>query len=261
VLLDANLQQYLRPDGDPPIVALNKGAESPRVAGMEALVRWEHPERGLVSPDQFIPIAEESGLIIPLGWWVMEEACRQAREWQERYPSDPPLEVCVNLSAKQFLHPELSQDVAQILQKTGLEAEMLTLEITESVLLEDVQSNVATLERLKGLGVQLAIDDFGMGYSSLSYLRRLPVNHLKIDQSFIAGLSRNSGDRLIVSGVINLAHGLGLKVVAEGVETAEQLALLQEMACDLAQGNYFSEPLPGEAAERLLAGGVFREAL
>lgn len=219
-------------------------------------MRWEHPERGLVSPDQFIPTAEESGLIIPLGRWVLEEACRQVREWQERYPGDPPFEVCVNLSAKQFLHPDLAKDVAHILRKTGLEADMLVLEITESVLLEDVRSNIATLEQLNALGIKLAIDDFGMGYSSLSYLKRLPVNSLKIDKSFVAGISRNSEDKLIVSGVIDLAQGLGLTVVAEGVETAEQLALLREMGCDMAQGNSFSTPLASSGVEGLLVRGL-----
>ncbi|MBA4116185.1 MAG: EAL domain-containing protein [Rubrobacter sp.] len=250
VLLSTELQEHLRASGRMTIVA-QKAPESPRIVGMEALVRWEHPERGLLPPDEFVPFAEENGLIVSIGRWVLEEACRQAREWQEQHPSGPQIMMSVNVSAAQFRCPELVEDVARVLQETGLEAGMLTLEITEGVLLKDAQANADTLERLKGLGVRLAIDDFGTGYSSLAYLKRLPVDYLKIDRSFVTNLERDSKDRLLVSGVIYLAHGLGLKVIAEGVEKAEQLAQLQQMGCDMAQGYYFSRPLASEAATLL----------
>jgi len=247
VLLSTELQEHLRASGRMTIVA-QKASESPRIVGMEALVRWEHPERGLLPPDEFVPFAEENGLIVPIGRWVLEQACRQAREWQEQNPGNLPLMMNVNVSAAQFRSPELVEDVARVLRETGLEAGMLTLEITESVLLEEAQANADTLEQLKALGVRLAIDDFGTGYSSLSYLKRLPVDYLKIDRSFVTNLEQDSKDRLLVSGVIYLAHGLGLKVIAEGVEKAEQLAHLQGMGCDMAQGYYFSRPLASEAA-------------
>lgn len=250
VLLSTELQEHLRASGRMAIIA-QKIPELPRIVGMEALVRWEHPERGLLPPGEFVPFAEENGLIVPIGRWVLEQACRQAKEWQEQHPSGPHIIMSVNVSAAQFRSPELVEDIARVLQETGLEAGLLTLEITEGVLLEDAQANADTLERLKTLGVRLAIDDFGTGYSSLAYLKRLPVDYLKIDQSFITNLEQDSKDRLLVSGVIYLAHGLGLKVVAEGVEKAEQLAQLQQMGCDIAQGYYFSRPLAREAATLL----------
>jgi diguanylate cyclase (GGDEF)-like protein len=218
VLLNTELQEHLRASGRMAIVA-QRAPESSRIVGMEALVRWEHPERGLLSPDEFVPFAEENGLIVSIGRWVLEQACRQAKEWQEQHSSGPHLTMSVNVSAAQFRSPELIEDVARVLQETGLEAGMLTLEITESVLLEEAQANADTLEQLKALGVRLAVDDFGTGYSSLSYLKRLPVDYLKIDRSFVTNLGQDSQDRLLVSGVIYLAHGLGLKVIAEGVES------------------------------------------
>ena len=252
--LHTNLQQSLRFSGRSAIVAASQTREQrPTIVGMEALVRWDHPERGLLSPKEFIPLAEESGLIVPIGRMVLEEACNQARAWQERYAAEEPLVTCVNISAKQFQHPELAQDVARVLQQTGLEPGRLQFEITESVVMEDAHSTLDTLRRLEALGVQLAIDDFGTGYSSLSYLKRFPVSFLKIDRSFVEPLGEDPEDAVIVSGIISLAHTLGLQVVAEGVETTRQLAYLQGLGCDVAQGNYFSEPLPGEAASALLA--------
>jgi diguanylate cyclase (GGDEF)-like protein/PAS domain S-box-containing protein len=224
-----------------------------RFAGVEALVRWEHPERGLVSPSKFIPIAEETGLILSIGRWVLEEACRQAHEWQEQYPGASLSMVCVNLSAKQLQHPRIVEDIARVLRETGLDPCRLCLEITESVVMEDAPSTITTLQELKDLGVCLAIDDFGTGYSSLSYLKRFPVDFVKIDRSFIEELREDAGDAAVVSGIVALAHTLGMRVIAEGVETTGQLAQLRELGCDLAQGNHFREPLPSEEIATLLA--------
>lgn len=211
---------------------------------MEALVRWEHPERGLILPEEFIPVAEESCLIVPIGRKVLEEACRQAQAWQDLYPSEEPLVMCVNLSARQFQHPELAQDVARILQQTGLEPGVLELEITESVVMEDAHSTLHALKKLEVLGVGLAIDDFGTGYSSLGYLKRSPVDALEIDRSFVGGLGRSPEDEAIVHAVITFAKDLGLSVTAEGIETHEQLVQLRALGCDYGQGYYFSEALP-----------------
>ncbi|QIN79146.1 PAS domain S-box protein [Rubrobacter marinus] len=227
--------------------------ETGEVVGFEALVRWEHPEHGLVAPARFIPVAEETGLIVPMGRWVLEEACRQARAWQDLRPDGPPRVMSVNLSARQFEHPDLARDVARALRESGLEPGRLVLEITESVVMNDARSTVGTLGELKALGVRLAIDDFGTGYSSLSYLRRFPVDYLKVDRSFVDGIGEDPGDAVLVSGIVDLAHALGLNVVAEGVETQEQLALLRGMGCDLAQGYHFARPLPSEEASTLLA--------
>lgn len=224
------------------------GLKTGRVSGMEALVRWEHSERGLVLPSEFIPVAEESGLIIPIGQWLVRESCRQARRWHDEYPDSPPLEVCVNLSARQFQHPTLAEDVAKNLRETGLDPGALVLEITESVIMEDTPSTVATLEKLKSLRVKLAIDDFGTGYSSLSYLKRFSVEYLKIDRSIIEDLAHDPKSAAIVSAIITLAHALGAQAIAEGVETPEQLTQLRKLECDAGQGYYFYEPRPSEAA-------------
>jgi diguanylate cyclase (GGDEF)-like protein/PAS domain S-box-containing protein len=229
-----------------PIVAL----ESNKIAGVEALLRWEHPQRGLLLPEEFISIAEETGLIVKIGQWVLREAGKQARIWQERYPGTPPLTISVNLSAREFFHPRL---VAEVLDESDIDPASLQLEITEGALTTNgTYSTDRTLRNLKRMGVQLAIDDFGLGYSSLSYLKRFPVDFLKIDRSFIAGLGGepdgvSTKDTEIVKAMIELTHALGLQVIAEGVENAEQLTWLRQMKCDLAQGNYFSEPLPSEA--------------
>jgi len=233
-----------------PIVPLEGG----RISGAEALLRWEHSIRGLLLPEEFLSVAEDTGLIVRIGEGVLREACHQMRAWQERYPSVPPLTISVNLSPRQVFHPEL---VAEILHETKLDADTLWLEITEDTMMNNgVHSANHTFCNLRDLNVKLAIDDFGMGYSSLSYLKRFPVDFLKIDRSFIAGLGQDtdgaSKDAEIVSAMIDLTHALGLKVVAEGVETSEQLARLRNMKCDLAQGNYFSEPLPSEALADIL---------
>jgi len=223
-----------------------------RIIGMEALVRWEHPERGLISPEKFIPFAEEIGLIVPLGRWVLGEACRQAYEWRKQYPTATPLVTSVNLSIKQFKQSDLLQEISGLLQETKLDPHGLQLEITESSVSGDVKYAVDLLQKLRGLGIELAIDDFGTGYSSLMSLQQFPVNELKIDKVFIDGIGNNAQDMAITKLVIDLAHAVGVRATAEGVETADQLAQLQSMGCDQAQGYYFSRPLSGDAATDLL---------
>jgi diguanylate cyclase (GGDEF)-like protein/PAS domain S-box-containing protein len=228
--------------------------ETGKIVALEALTRWEHPERGLLLPTDFVPLAEETRLIIPIGWWVLEEACRQVKEWQKLYPSDPPLAVNVNLSARQFYDPDLVRKVAGVLEETALDPSSLVLEITEGTAMEEAFSTTATLGALKGLGVKLAIDDFGTGYSSLSYLKRFPVDTIKIDRSIVEGLGRDRGDSAIVSATITLAHALGLEVIAEGVETDEEATELQALGCNFGQGYYWWTPQPaGETAALLEA--------
>jgi diguanylate cyclase (GGDEF)-like protein len=251
MLLDANLQRSLRAAGSRTIVSPRTSRE-PRVTGVEALVRWHHPKRGLLLPGQFVPLAEETGLIVPIGEAVLEEACRQIKDWQERFAADPPLAVYVNLSARQFREPNLAEAVSRVLRETGLDPTCLHLEITETAAMSDAPATVSTLEELKTLGVRLVIDDFGTGYSSLSYLQRFPVDYVKIDRSFVGGLEGEPGTAALVSGMIDLAHALGLEVIAEGIETSGQLERLETMGCDLAQGYYFSEPLPSEGMGALL---------
>jgi diguanylate cyclase (GGDEF)-like protein/PAS domain S-box-containing protein len=223
------------------------------IEGVEALMRWEHPQRGFMLPGEFIPVAEATGLIIPIGGWVMKKACHQAKEWQERYPSEPPLTMCVNLSARQVRHPGLLQDVSAALRESGLEPGSLVLEITEGTLLKDTELLETIFRELKVLGVRLAIDDFGKEYSSLSYLKRLPVDVLKIDGSFIASLGEDPTNTTIVEAVIKLAHSLGLEVTGEWVESAEQLAYLRRMGCNYVQGYFLAKPQPSEEVESLLA--------
>jgi len=223
-----------------PVVEIN-GA---RAVGVEALLRWEHPEQGLVAPSKFIPVAEESGLIIPIGAWVLHEACRQLCMWRADRFGGPRGAVEVNLSARQIDHPEIISTVERILDDTGLPPSNLTLEITESALMHDAASALRVLEALKNLGVTLAIDDFGTGYSSLSHLQRFPLDILKIDKSFVDELGDDRGGAEIVAAVIKLAHALGLRVIAEGVETERQLDELLRLDCDFAQGYLFSRPVP-----------------
>jgi diguanylate cyclase (GGDEF)-like protein/PAS domain S-box-containing protein len=225
-----------------PVVEL----EGVTTVGLEALVRWQHPGQGLVSPYRFIAVAEESGLIIPIGAWVLEEACHQLQDWRRPGHAGPHGSIEVNLSARQIDDPRIVRTVEQVLARTGLPAQHLTLEITESALMKNASSALDVLTALKELGVQLAIDDFGTGYSSLTYLQRFPLDILKVDRSFVEELGVSVEGEEIVSAVINLAHALGLKVVAEGVETTLQLEVLQSFECDLAQGYLFSKPLPAQ---------------
>ena len=233
---------------------------SGEIVGFEALVRWEHPERGLILPGAFIPLAEETGLIVPLGRWVLSQACQQAKEWQSLYPGarfdlgtgDPSLLISVNLSVRQLRYPGLVAEVAEVLQQTGLDPTTLVLEITESVAMEDAVSMLDVMRELKSLGLKLAIDDFGTGYTSLSYFKRFPVDFLKIDRSFTQDLEEGAQGRVTLMAITHIAHAMGLNVVAEGVEDVMQLARLRELGCDLAQGYYFSRPLEAEAALRLL---------
>ncbi len=227
--------------------------EGDRVEELEALVRWEHPQRGLLLPGEFIPLAEETGLIVPLGRWVMKEACRRAKAWQERFAVEAPLCVCVNVSAEQVRHPGLLWDVRSALRESGLEGSSLVLEITESTLVKGTRETEVVLGELKKLGARLTIDDFGKEYSSLSYLKRLRADALKIDKSFVEDLGEDPTSATIVEAVISLAHSLGLVVVGEGVESAEQLEHLRRMGCDLAQGYHLARPLPSEEVEQRLA--------
>jgi diguanylate cyclase (GGDEF)-like protein/PAS domain S-box-containing protein len=232
-----------------PIISLQIG----EVWGIEALVRWNHPERGLLDPWEFMAVAEQSGIVVSMGEEVLEEACRQAKEWQEEHPRIAPLVISVNLSARQLGRPDIAQIVERVLKKTRLEARYLRLDITETVYIKALKGNTQSLDELKRMGVCISIDDFGTGYSSLAYLKRLPANALKIDRSFVKGIGEDLEDTAIVGMVIELAHTLGMEAIAEGVESKGQATLLKEMGCDLAQGFYFSEPLLPETATRFLA--------
>jgi EAL domain-containing protein (putative c-di-GMP-specific phosphodiesterase class I) len=226
-----------------PIVSLETG----QIRAVEALARWQHPRRGLISPLQFIPIAEETGLIVPLGKWVLEESCRQIRHWQLNHPEASQMLVSVNLAGRQLQNPSIVEEVRKILVETGLEPACLQLEITETTVMKDAAATIRTLNELKALGVKLAIDDFGTGYSSLSYLRQFPVDTLKIDRSFVDGLGRGAQDTELVRSVIAMAKSMSLAVTSEGIETTAQLSQLQELGCDRGQGFYFARPLPAEA--------------
>jgi EAL domain-containing protein (putative c-di-GMP-specific phosphodiesterase class I) len=224
------------------------------ICGFEALVRWHDPERGMVSPAEFIPVAEEAGLIIPLGEWVLAEAMRQNREWQQA--GLPFLPVAVNLSPRQFRHRGLVESVRNALKNSGQPAHLLEIEITESALMHDVWEATDKLKELESMGVRIAIDDFGTGYSSLSHLRRFPVHKLKIDQSFVRDLCSSKDDESIVAAILGLAHSLGLESVAEGVETQEQLELLVRHRCTRFQGYLFSRPIPAADVPALLQAGL-----
>ncbi len=231
-----------------PIVDLATG----RIRSVEALVRWEHPERGQISPSEFIPVAEETGLVVAMDRWVMREACRQVRQWQERFPSTQPLTASVNLSSMHFAHPEVLQDIRGALEDSGLEGRHLKLEITERVIMENAEHLQALFLWLRKTGIQLVIDDFGTGYSSLSYLHRFPVDVLKVDRSFVEGIGGPERRWEIVRTIVSLAHTLGLEVVAEGVETLEQRAFLSALQCEYAQGYLFAPPLDAAGLEAFL---------
>jgi len=232
-----------------PIVSLRTG----NIAGFEALLRWMHPSRGVVSPLEFISVAEETGLIIPIGQWVLNQACRQTREWQKRYPQKPPLQVSVNLSPKQFMQRDLIDQISLALDSGGLSPASLKVEITEGMVMQNVESTMQMLGQLQALGVSISLDDFGTGYSSLSYLHRFPISTLKIDQSFVSSMSNTQESLEIVRTILGLARNLKMEVIAEGVETLEQAEELRSMNCDYGQGFYFSKALNANSAVRFLS--------
>ena len=232
-----------------PVIELDSG----RIEGLEALVRWQHPARGLLPPLDFIPLAEETGLIVPLGRWVLREACRQARRLQERHEFSPPVHMAVNLSARQLQRPEIVGEIAEILLESELDPQGLVLEITESVMMQDMDLSILRLAELKKLGVRLAVDDFGTGYSSLNYIRRFPVDILKVDKSFVDSVNEGGEESALTAAIIELAGILRLRPVAEGIERADQLERLLTLRCDLGQGFYFARPLPLRGVEELLA--------
>jgi diguanylate cyclase (GGDEF)-like protein len=236
-----------------PIVSLQTEQAEQEVVEVEALLRWRQAAARVISPGEFIPLAEETGLIVPIGDWVLREACREARRWHERYPHRLPVSVGVNLSARQLLAPDLPAKVAEALAETGLAPHLLKLEITESAVMHDADAAIRILQELRELGVQLAIDDFGTGYSSLSYLKRFPVDTLKIDRSFVDGLGEDAQDTAIVRSVVALAQTLDLSLTAEGVETAQQEMHLRMLGCDRAQGFRYAGPLRAAEMDALLA--------
>jgi EAL domain-containing protein (putative c-di-GMP-specific phosphodiesterase class I) len=223
---------------------------SGEIAGVEALVRWRHPDWGMVSPAQFIPLAEETGLIVQIGEWVLKTACEQSRTWRDQ--GIPAMRVAVNLSARQFGQKTLLADIAKTIAQTGLTPECLELEITESLVMHNPEHAADTLHKLKAMGINLSIDDFGTGYSSLAYLKRFPIDCVKVDRSFIKDIPNDSDDMAITKGIIALGHSLRLKVIAEGVETVEQREFLRANGCDELQGFLFSKPLPAEEVTALL---------
>ena len=231
-----------------PIVSL----ESNALVGFEALLRWRHPERGNIPPGAFIPIAEESGLILRIGSWVMREAFGQLRAWQNAYPQLGGLSISVNVSPRQFSAPLLAQDILDMVRECQLDPSTVALEITEGATMKDIEEAAAIMRQIRQTGVHLHMDDFGTGYSSLSCLHRLPLNVLKIDRSFVSDLSERRDYAAVVNAIVHLAHNLGMKLIAEGVETSEQMSMLQALDCDYAQGYFFGRPMPAAEAERII---------
>jgi diguanylate cyclase (GGDEF)-like protein len=230
-----------------------------RIVGVEALLRWEHPERGLLAPGDFIAAAERSGVIVPIGAWVLSESLRQAAVWQQAYPTTP-LRIAVNVSARQF-RTELASTIGDSVDEVGISPSTVCLEMTETMLMEDIESTIEILDELKALGLTVSIDDFGTGYSSLEYLHRMPIDEVKIDQSFVAGLGSDAVNSAIVASVVSLAHAMNLEVVAEGVETREQLERLRTLGCDFAQGYFIARPMPASEIDECLAANAAGEEL
>lgn len=235
-----------------PIVSL----KDRQLKGFEALVRWRHPIKGLISPVEFIPVTEETGLIVPLGRWMLREACRQARDWQLRFTDREPLTVSVNLSARQLLHPGIITDITSALEESGLPAQLLKLEITESAMMEDAEVAIVLLNRLRDMGIRLLLDDFGTGYSSLSYLHRLPIDTLKVDRTFIMNLHESETDCKFVETIVHLAHQLNRDVICEGVEQEVQAQRLAAMGVEYSQGFLYSRPVAAHEAEMLIIMGL-----
>ncbi len=231
-----------------PIISLETG----NVTGMEALLRWEHPMRGLLAPDQFLAVAEETGLLQEIGWWVLHEACEQTKKWATLQADAPQLTLSVNLSGRQFTQPDAVKKIGSILDLTGFDADKLVLEMTEHAIMKETEAAMRVLSQLKALNVHLHMDDFGTGYASLSYLHKFPIDTLKIDRSFVSGMGTRPGATEIVRTIITLAKSLDMQVIAEGIETREQLKQLRDLECDLGQGNYFCQALEGDAATAFL---------
>jgi predicted signal transduction protein with EAL and GGDEF domain len=238
-----------------PIISVETG----RISGFEALVRWRHPTRGLLGPAEFIPVAEDTGMIGPIGRLVLIESCRQMVAWQRQFGPDAPRVVCVNVSGKQLAHVDLASDIEAILKDTGLEASSLKLEITESAYIGDVHAAEITLKRMQAIGIEWSIDDFGTGYSSLSYLHRLQADTVKVDRSFVSRIGSEDNGSEMVCAIVALARNLGMDVVAEGVETAEQLSEIEALGCEFVQGFYFSRPVDVATADDLIASQPWRE--
>ena len=228
--------------------------ETNAITGVEALLRWRHPELGLLPPAQFIPLAEETGLIVPIGRWVMRTACAQGVAWQ--HEGMPPLSIAVNLSPRQFLHEGLLDDLDDALNETGLDPALLEIEITESMVMQNIDRAIDLLTMIKSRGVRLAIDDFGTGYSSMSLIKRFPIDTLKIDRSFVRELPRDTEDKAIAEAIIGIGKALGLTIIAEGVETAEQERFLKDRACDQMQGYLLSRPVPADDIPAIVRGVV-----
>jgi len=250
VKLEVGLRKALQNDELYLLYQPQLDVRSLQIVGVEALVRWRHPERGIISPNEFIPLAEETGLIVPIGEWVLRTACNQARAWQRALHRS--VRMAVNLSAKQFKDENLSQIVLSALDETGLDPKLLELELTEGTLMDDARATMVTLDQLRGIGVYLSIDDFGTGYSSMNYLKRFDVRALKIDRSFICGLPQDSENAAITRAIIAMAHGLKMAVVAEGVETDEQLVMLEQYGCDLVQGYFLGHPSSADTITEML---------
>jgi EAL domain-containing protein (putative c-di-GMP-specific phosphodiesterase class I) len=231
-----------------PIVSLQTG----RITGVEALVRWDHPVKGMLPPDAFIPLAEDTGLIVPLGQWVLEEACQQLRSLQLGLPANASLTMSINLSVRQLQVEGITEIVAETISRFALDPSTITLEITETMLMHDTELTRKRLADLRDIGVSLAVDDFGTGYSSLQYIQRFPVDIIKIDRSFVSGLGEQAGDVVVVQSMIELAQRLGVHTVAEGIERPEQVTILQSLGADLGQGYYFSRPIPASSIGALL---------
>jgi EAL domain-containing protein (putative c-di-GMP-specific phosphodiesterase class I) len=231
-----------------PVIRLHSGA----VVSMEALLRWNHPERGMVGPLSFIPVAEESRLIIPIGRWVIEQACRQVAAWQQLKPDQAPMSVAVNISARQLADPELISHIEGSVRANRIDPSTLWLELTETAVLEDTDFVERSLRQLKGLGLRLVLDDFGVGFSSLGYLKRLPLSLIKLDRSFVENVTESPHDAAIVRAVCQMAGTIGIGVVAEGVETEEQVRAARDLGCGYAQGFRFARPMPADEVEGLL---------
>jgi EAL domain-containing protein (putative c-di-GMP-specific phosphodiesterase class I) len=226
------------------------------IIGAEALLRWQHPQRGFVSPNEFIPVAEETGQILPIGKWILGHALSQLKAWEDKIPGSSLRWLAVNISPQQFRQPDFAMNIERIIAETGADPERLTLEVTEGVLVEDLEDTIGKMETLKKIGVRFSIDDFGTGYSSLAYLRRLPLDELKIDQSFVRDITTDPSNAKLIETIITMAAHLGLEVVAEGVETEAELNFLLERGCRLFQGYHFSRPQPEEDFKELLRKGT-----